>query len=185
MNQVTPEECAFPELLLNIPTHPGKRGRLQKEERRSLIATIRSYDTTRYAIERKIILGMILNESPIPPEMSGNIRWPNEGTIYVEYTDSIKLDPRYPGDELSEYFNGLLIIPNGDTAEIQTLGTSGLDILLRKDTIDLRNGIIDSDRWNEIPEDVREMERQGTQRYFARLAAYMNAFVSRDDKNSG
>ena len=185
MNPILPEECVFPELLLKIPAHPGKRGRLQKEERRSLIATIRSYDTTRYAIERKIILGMILNETPTPPEMSRNIRWPHEGTIYVEYTDSIKLDPRYPGDELSEYFNGLLIIPNGDTAEIQTLGTSGLDILLRKDTIDLRNGTIDSDRWDEIPEDVREMERQGTQRYFARLAAYMNAFVARDDKNSG
>ena len=184
MNQVGPEECEFPNILLTAPTRPGERGRLEEGKRRNLIATIRSHQTVRYIIETKTIMGMILNDTPMPPEMSRNIRWPHNGTIYVEYLSPIKMDPLYPGDECPEYFNGLMIVPGESTAEIQTLGTSGIDLFTLKDTMDLNDGTITSERWKEIPEEVRETEKQGTRRYFARLAAYMNAFASREDRKT-
>ena len=176
MKPIGPDECGFPELLLQMPLYVGQRGKRQEEERRSLIATIRSNQTVRYLIDGNIALGMIRNTTPLPAGISTSITFPDQGTTYIEYDGAIKLEPSYRGDECPDFFNGLLILPEESTAAITTLGTTGIDILTLHHFLDLTNGTVTNPSAKKISREQREEDNRQARRYFIRLAAYMRAF---------
>ena len=179
MIPIRPEECEFPEILLRIRDFPGEKGRRQAEEKRALIAAIRSNQTARYRIEADIILGMIENEAPVPPEIATNIRWPHRETTYIEYNGAIRLDSTYPDDRRPEFIKGNLIVSGDTTAEIRTVGTKGLELFVVQHVMDLEMGTAANTFVGHVPEELRRNDIQRAQRFFARLAAYTRAFAAR------
>ena len=179
MTPIRSEECDFPNILLQIRDLPGEMGRRQAEQKRGLIATIRSAQTTRYLIDANIILGMIQNETPVPPEMATNVRWPHQETIYIEYDSAIRLEPAYPEDQTPEFLKGNIIIPGEITATIKTVGTRGTDLLIIQHIMDLERGTAINLFTGQIPDELKEKDIQRAQKFFTRLAAYANAFAPR------
>ena len=111
--------------------------------------------------------------------MAANIRSPHRETIYTEYNRATRLDPYHPEDETPKFLKGNIIIPSGTTATIKTVGTRGTELLVVQHIMDLESGKATNPSTGATFHELKENDLRRAEKFFARLAAYTNAFAAR------
>lgn len=179
MEAITSKQCEVPRLIRNLPL-PRKNRDDFRRSARSILKTINDPATRRYRLDNTIAVGMVQDDTPMPESMGQNIRWPHDGRIYVEYDQPIILDERPGQGDHNDCLNGLIIEPAGGTSVITTFGTSGYDLVYFQNVLHHDTGAVEIS--SKVPEEDVADELARTSRYYARLAAYMNAHVGPEER---
>ena len=176
--RVDDQECGLAEFLAGTDQPAGEPADEDTEDVSRIMEILLADGTVHYWMYNMAACRMMEDLSSQDPGERKNISWPHQGPICVEYGTPIKLDPDESDRGVTSHMNGLVIIPEGGSTKIITVGNLGPELMAVVHRLDNASGRVtyDGAEDNGAPLEDNKMtpdEEDRTGGFYARLAAAM------------